>query len=166
MTDSKQKKDAASHEDGEWLQVESLDLDAQGVARKPDGKVVFIEGALPFEEVQFKLLRTKNNWEQGVLTAMRRESSQRVRPGWRRSTRCAASDPAVPASQDQRRNEHEATPPDDRHRRRGHCRAVRARRLQLVRGRIARRWYGGPERNAAAGLRRWCGTWLRGRCLR
>ncbi|MFC5608009.1 23S rRNA (uracil(1939)-C(5))-methyltransferase RlmD [Variovorax soli] len=81
MTDSKQKKDAASHEDGEWLQVESLDLDAQGVARKPDGKVVFIEGALPFEDVQFKLLRTKNNWEQGVLTAMRRESSQRVRPG-------------------------------------------------------------------------------------
>ncbi|MBS0342479.1 MAG: 23S rRNA (uracil(1939)-C(5))-methyltransferase RlmD [Proteobacteria bacterium] len=81
MTDSKQKKDAASHEDGDWLQVESLDLDAQGVARRPDGKVVFIEGALPFEEVQFKLLRTKNNWEQGVLTATRRESSQRVRAG-------------------------------------------------------------------------------------
>ncbi|HYP71015.1 MAG TPA: 23S rRNA (uracil(1939)-C(5))-methyltransferase, partial [Variovorax sp.] len=81
MTDSKQKKDAVPHDQGEWLQVESIDLDAQGVARKPDGKVVFIEGALPFEEVQFKLLRTKNNWEQGVLSATRRESSQRVRPG-------------------------------------------------------------------------------------
>ena len=65
----------------EWLQVESLDLDAQGVAHKSDGKVVFIEGALPFEEVQIKVLRKKNNWEQGVLTALRRESSQRVRPG-------------------------------------------------------------------------------------
>ncbi|SFM54355.1 23S rRNA (uracil(1939)-C(5))-methyltransferase RlmD [Variovorax sp. OV329] len=81
MTDSKQKKSPVPHEESEWLQVESLDLDAQGVSRKPDGKVVFIEGALPFEEVQFKLLRTKNNWEQGVLSGMRRESSQRVRPG-------------------------------------------------------------------------------------
>ncbi|MGR4867287.1 23S rRNA (uracil(1939)-C(5))-methyltransferase RlmD [Variovorax sp. LARHSF232] len=81
MTDSIQKKSALPHDEGEWLQVESLDLDAQGVARKTDGKVVFIEGALPFEEVQFKLLRTKNNWEQGVLSATRRESSQRVRPG-------------------------------------------------------------------------------------
>jgi len=82
MTDSNQKKKgAAPHEESDWLQVESLDLDAQGVARRPDGKVVFIEGALPFEEVQFKLLRTKNNWEQGELSAMRRESSQRVRPG-------------------------------------------------------------------------------------
>ena len=33
----------------EWLLVESLDLDAQGVAHRADGKVVFIEGALPGE---------------------------------------------------------------------------------------------------------------------
>lgn len=65
----------------EWLQVESLDLDAQGVAHKADGMVVFIEGALPFEEVQFNVHRRKNNWEQGTVTAIRRESSQRVRPG-------------------------------------------------------------------------------------
>jgi RNA polymerase sigma factor (sigma-70 family) len=62
-------------------QVESLDLDAQGVAHKADGMVVFIEGALPFEEVQFNVYRRKNNWEQGTVTAIRRESSQRVRPG-------------------------------------------------------------------------------------
>ena len=31
----------------EWLEVESLDLDGQGVAHRADGKVVFIEGALP-----------------------------------------------------------------------------------------------------------------------
>ncbi len=65
----------------EWLKVESLDLDAQGVARKADGKVVFIEGALPGEEVTCSSGRRKNNWEQGVMTAMRRESAQRVRPG-------------------------------------------------------------------------------------
>ena len=65
----------------EWLHIESLDLEGQGVAHRADGKVVFVEGALPFEEVQTSLLRRKNNWEQGVMTALRRESSQRVRPG-------------------------------------------------------------------------------------
>ncbi len=65
----------------EWLTVESIDLDAQGVAHKEDGKVVFIEGALPGEQVQVSTGRKKNNWEQGTMTAMRRESAQRVKPG-------------------------------------------------------------------------------------
>ena len=65
---------------GEWLVVESLDLEAQGVARKADGKVVFIEGALPTERVQVNVSRKKNNWEQGPMQALARESSQRVRP--------------------------------------------------------------------------------------
>jgi 23S rRNA (uracil1939-C5)-methyltransferase len=64
-----------------WLSVQALDLDAQGVARKPDGKVVFIDGALPFEYVSANTHRKKNNWEQASLTAIHRESSQRVRPG-------------------------------------------------------------------------------------
>ncbi|MEF7614556.1 23S rRNA (uracil(1939)-C(5))-methyltransferase RlmD [Aquincola sp. MAHUQ-54] len=64
----------------EWLNVESLDLDAQGVAHNEEGKVVFIEGALPGEQVQVQVSRRKNNWEQAAMTAMRRESSQRVRP--------------------------------------------------------------------------------------
>ena len=63
------------------LFVESLDLDAQGVAHRADGKVVFIEGALPFEYVRVNVHRKKNNWEQGSLNAIYRESSQRVRPG-------------------------------------------------------------------------------------
>ena len=65
----------------EWLRVESIDLEAQGVARNAEGKVVFIEGALPGEEVQVNIGRRKNQWEQGTLTAMRRESALRVRPG-------------------------------------------------------------------------------------
>jgi 23S rRNA (uracil1939-C5)-methyltransferase len=63
-----------------WLKVESLDLEAQGVAHDASGKVVFIEGALPGEEVQVQVHRRKNNWEQGTLSALRRESSQRVVP--------------------------------------------------------------------------------------
>lgn len=65
----------------EWLKVESLDLEAQGVARREDGKVVFIDGALPTELVQVNVHRRKNNWEQGTLTRIKRESAQRVRPG-------------------------------------------------------------------------------------
>ncbi|MBV8501243.1 MAG: 23S rRNA (uracil(1939)-C(5))-methyltransferase RlmD [Paucibacter sp.] len=65
----------------EWLKVKSLDLEAQGVAHSEEGKVVFIEGALPGEEVQVTVGRKKNNWEQGTMVAMRRESSQRVKPG-------------------------------------------------------------------------------------
>ena len=63
------------------LWVESLDLDAQGVAHRPDGKVVFIEGALPFERVDFNVQRRKNNWEQGTVTTIHQASSQRVTPG-------------------------------------------------------------------------------------
>ena len=64
-----------------WLRVGSLDMDAQGIARRPDGKVVFIEGALPFEVVSVQVGRKKNNWEQGTVTEIHTESSQRVTPG-------------------------------------------------------------------------------------
>ena len=64
----------------QWLRIESLDLEAQGVAHNAEGKVVFVEDALPGEEVQVRVSRRKNNWEQATMTAMRRESSQRVRP--------------------------------------------------------------------------------------
>ncbi len=75
---SEQSQDALP--EGQLL-VQSLDLDAQGVARKPDGKVVFIDGALPSEVVTANAHRKKNNWEQASLVAIHRESSQRVRPG-------------------------------------------------------------------------------------
>ena len=73
----------------DWLEVESLDLDAQGVAHRPldegqtegQGKVVFIEGALPGERVRVNVSRKKNNWEAGQVGDLARESAQRVRPG-------------------------------------------------------------------------------------
>jgi len=65
---------------GEWLRIDSLDLEAQGVARNGEGKVVFVEDALPGEEVRVATKRRKNNWEQATLVDLRRESSQRVVP--------------------------------------------------------------------------------------
>ncbi len=72
----------------EWLRVESLDLEAQGVAHNSEGKVVFIEGALPGEVVQVTVQRRKNNWEQATMVALRRESSQRVQPQCRHFGTC------------------------------------------------------------------------------
>lgn len=62
------------------LQVESLDLEAQGVTHNAEGKVVFIDGALPGETVLAQTVRRKNQWEQATLQAVLRESSQRVQP--------------------------------------------------------------------------------------
>lgn len=62
------------------LMVESLDIEAQGIAHRDDGKVVFIEGALPFEQVSASVYRKKPTFEKATLMAVLRESSQRVRP--------------------------------------------------------------------------------------
>ena len=62
------------------LYVESLDIEAQGIAHRDDGKVVFIEGALPFETVSASVYRKKPSFEKATLMTVLRESSQRVRP--------------------------------------------------------------------------------------
>ena len=51
------------------------------MARKADGKVVFIDGALPFEWVSAQVNRKKTSWEAATLTTIHRESAQRVTPG-------------------------------------------------------------------------------------
>ena len=42
------------------LNIESLDIEAQGIAHRADGKVVFIEGALPYEVVTANVFRKKS----------------------------------------------------------------------------------------------------------
>ena len=63
------------------LTIESMDLEAQGVAHRPDGKVVFVDGALPFEVVRANVHRKKDNWEKASLLEVVHASSQRVTPG-------------------------------------------------------------------------------------
>lgn len=67
-------------EGDEWLRVESLDLDARGVARRANGKVVFIEGALPGERVRVRVTRRKAQWEQAVAAELGEPGAQRVAP--------------------------------------------------------------------------------------
>ena len=61
------------------LKVESLDLEARGVSRR-EGKVVFIEGALPSEHVTVNTFRRKPSYEVGRVQHTLRESSSRVIP--------------------------------------------------------------------------------------
>ena len=56
-------------------------MEAQGIAHRADGKVVFVEGALPFETVSVNTHRKKASFDKASITAIHRESSQRVTPG-------------------------------------------------------------------------------------
>ena len=62
------------------LTVESLDIEAQGISHRVDGKVVFIEGALPYEVVTANVYRKKPSFEKAIAMQIHRESSQRVTP--------------------------------------------------------------------------------------
>lgn len=62
-----------------FLDIESLDLEARGIARR-DGKVIFVEGALPGERVVATAVRRKPSYEIAKVESVVRESSQRVAP--------------------------------------------------------------------------------------
>lgn len=62
----------------DWIHVESMDLNAQGIAQLPSGKVVFIEGALPGEVVRVQSTRSKARWESAKAVQWQTLSPQRV----------------------------------------------------------------------------------------
>jgi len=62
------------------LHIESLDAEGRGVARNAEGKVVFVEGALPGERVEVQLLRSKPKFDLAKATVVQRESSARRAP--------------------------------------------------------------------------------------
>jgi len=59
--------------------IESLDHEGRGVAHV-DGKVLFIEGALPGETVEYASYRRKPSYEKAHVQAVLKASSQRVEP--------------------------------------------------------------------------------------
>lgn len=61
------------------VEIESLDLKGLGVAHL-DGKVVFVDGALPGEIVEVEIVRRKKSFDQATLKRIIKASSQRVEP--------------------------------------------------------------------------------------
>jgi 23S rRNA (uracil1939-C5)-methyltransferase len=68
-------------------EVSALDQDGRGVART-DGKVVFVDGALPGELVEYERWRRKPNFDLANVTRVLRESSSRVVPRCPHYQRC------------------------------------------------------------------------------
>ena len=59
--------------------IESVDLDGQGIAHR-DGKVVFVQGGLPGEEIEARLVRSKPRYDVAEIAAIRRPNPNRVAP--------------------------------------------------------------------------------------
>jgi 23S rRNA (uracil1939-C5)-methyltransferase len=70
----KQLPEPVSH-----ITVESLSHDGRGVAHL-DGKTVFIEGALPGEQVDFEYLATRKTFDEARVTDVHEASPDRVTP--------------------------------------------------------------------------------------
>ena len=67
------------------LKITALDMDARGIGHLQNedgsqGKVVFVDGALPGEIVSFSTYRKKPHWENAQMTQLHKESSQRTKP--------------------------------------------------------------------------------------
>jgi 23S rRNA (uracil1939-C5)-methyltransferase len=67
--------------------IESIDHEGIGVAHV-DGKVTFIDGGVTGERVAFTRRRSRGNFDLGTVTAVLRESSQRVTPRCRHYGTC------------------------------------------------------------------------------
>jgi 23S rRNA (uracil1939-C5)-methyltransferase len=62
------------------LSIDALDSEGRGVARNPEGKVVFVEGALPGERAAVRVLVKKPKFETGRATAVFEPSAGRREP--------------------------------------------------------------------------------------
>jgi 23S rRNA (uracil1939-C5)-methyltransferase len=65
--------------EGQLDRVESLDLEGRGIVRQ-DGKIAFVEGALPGERVIWERLRQGRSFDQGRVLRIVSASSARVVP--------------------------------------------------------------------------------------
>jgi len=67
------------------IDIESLDMEGRGVGHLVNedgsqGKVIFVEGALPGERVTYQTFRKKPKWEAATMVELLHESSLRVKP--------------------------------------------------------------------------------------
>jgi 23S rRNA (uracil1939-C5)-methyltransferase len=62
------------------LSIDALDAEGRGVARSPEGKVVFVEGALPGERVAFRKFSEKRKFDLARTTSVIEASAGRREP--------------------------------------------------------------------------------------
>jgi 23S rRNA (uracil1939-C5)-methyltransferase len=63
------------------------------IARGPDGRVVFVRGAVPGDEVSVEITESKGDWSRGIVTKILEHSGDRVEPECpRRRAGCGGCD--------------------------------------------------------------------------
>ena len=62
------------------LTITSLNHEGRGVARREDGKTIFVDGALTGEVVNYSVYRKKDSFEMAQITKIVRPSFMRVKP--------------------------------------------------------------------------------------
>jgi 23S rRNA (uracil1939-C5)-methyltransferase len=62
------------------LSIDALDAEGRGVARNPEGKVVFVEGTLPGERAAVRVFQAKRKFDLARATAVLERSSGRREP--------------------------------------------------------------------------------------
>jgi 23S rRNA (uracil1939-C5)-methyltransferase len=63
------------------LHIDALDSEGRGVARNAEGKVVFVEGALPGEDAEVRIFNQGRKFDVGAATALFNRSAGRREPG-------------------------------------------------------------------------------------
>ena len=63
----------------ERLQIEDYAAEGKSLARQ-DGKVIFVEGAVPGDVADVRLTKSKRDWAEGVATTIHQFSKDRVQP--------------------------------------------------------------------------------------
>jgi 23S rRNA (uracil1939-C5)-methyltransferase len=74
------------------LEVRDLAFGGRGVARTPDGLVVFVEGALPGESIRARITRSRSGFAEAVPRAILRASPDRVAPRCEHYAECGGCD--------------------------------------------------------------------------
>ena len=62
------------------LTIEKMAQGGRGLSRLPDGRVCFVEGALPGEQVRVRLVRDKKDFAEGVAESIEEPHAERVEP--------------------------------------------------------------------------------------
>lgn len=82
MTRRARQKKALSSQEPQIASVDALSHEGRGIARIA-GKTVFIEGALPGEEILFRYTRQHSKFDEGCVVKVLQPALARVEPGCR-----------------------------------------------------------------------------------
>lgn len=63
------------------VEIKTIAMGGEGLGYLPDGRVIFVQGALPGDVVEAKITRQKKSWARGKVERLEEESPHRVESG-------------------------------------------------------------------------------------